>query len=83
MARAVLGDAPGYDHLTGTLLSGGAMQFSYTGYSSTYYALERTFNLIPPITWIGQHTNTMTIGGVLTFTNIPAPSTNTDKHGFA
>src|SRR6185436_16714028 len=27
IARAVLGDAPGYNHLTGTLLSGGAMQF--------------------------------------------------------
>jgi hypothetical protein len=76
LARAVLGDAPGYNHLTGTLLSGGAMQLSYIGYPSTNYALDRTFNLTSPISWVGQETNTMTVSGVLTFTNAPAPATN-------
>lgn len=75
-ARAVLGDAPGYNRLTSTLLSGGEMQFSYVGYPTTNYALDRTFNLSPPITWVGQQTNSMTISGVLLFTNTPAPGTN-------
>jgi len=74
-ARAVLGDAPGYNLLTGTLLSD-AMQFAYVGYPATNYALDRTFNLVPPISWLGQNTNTMTVTGVLLFTNTPAPGTN-------
>jgi len=76
IARAVLGDAPGYNQLTGTLLSGDAMQFSYVGYPATNYALERAFNLSPPISWVGQETNTMTVSGVLTFTNAAVPGTN-------
>jgi len=76
VARAVLGDAPGYNQLTGTLLSGGAMQFSYIGYPATNYALDRTFNLAPSISWVGQETNTMTVSGVLLFTNPPVSGTN-------
>jgi hypothetical protein len=76
IARAVLGDAPGYNQLVGTLSSGGDMQFSYIGNPANTYALDRTFNLSPPINWIGQETNAMTISGVLLFTNNPAPGTN-------
>src|SRR5439155_12710388 len=76
IARAVLGDAPGYNQLAGTLLSAGAMQFSYVGYPATNYALDRTFNLVPPISWVGQQTDTMTVSGTLLFTNTPAPGTN-------
>jgi hypothetical protein len=76
LARAVLGDAPGYNQLAGTLLSGGAMQVSYIGYAATNYALDRAFNLAPPVNWVGQETDSMTISGVLLFTNTPAPGTN-------
>src|SRR2546425_255698 len=34
-ARAVLGDAPGYNQLTGILLSGGGLRFSYVGNPAT------------------------------------------------
>ena len=74
-ARAVLGDAPGYNQLTVTPLSGGAMQFSYVGSPATNYALDRAFDLSPPISWVGQQTNTMTLSGVLMFTNTPVPGT--------
>lgn len=73
---ASLGDAPGYNQLTGTLSPGGAMQFSYIGYPATNYALDRTFNLSPPINWVGQQTNTITVSGMLTFTNMPLTGTN-------
>jgi hypothetical protein len=76
LARAVLGDAPGYNWVTSTLLPGPAMQFSYFGYPATNYALDRTFNLSPPISWVGQETNTMTVSGVLVFTNTPVLGTN-------
>jgi hypothetical protein len=52
------------------------MRLSYVGHPATNYALDRTFNLLPPITWVGQQTNTMTVSGVLTFTNTPVPTTN-------
>ena len=76
VARAVLGDAPGHNQLVGTLSSGGDMDFSYIGYPASRYALDRTFNLSPQVNWIGQETNTMTISGVLLFTNSPVPGTN-------
>jgi len=75
-AQALLGDAPGYNQLTGTLLAGGAMQLSYIGAPDTTYSLDRTFDLDPPISWVGQQTNTMTVSGVLTFTNTPDPGSN-------
>jgi hypothetical protein len=76
IARAVLGDAPGYNQLKGTPLSGSAMQFSYIGYPATNYALDRTFDLSPPVSWVGQQTNMMSVSGVLMFTNAPVIGTN-------
>ena len=76
IARAVLGDAPGYNQLVGTLSPGGDMKFSYVGYPASKYALDRTLDLAPPVNWNGQETNTMTISGVLLFTNSPVPGTN-------
>jgi hypothetical protein len=76
VARAVVGNAPGYNRLAGTLLTGGAMQLSYIGYPATTHALDRTFNLAPPVNWVGQQTNIMTVSGVMLFTNTPAPGTN-------
>jgi hypothetical protein len=52
------------------------MRLSYIGYPATNYALDRTFNLAPPVSWVGQGTNRMTTSGVLLFTNVPAPGTN-------
>jgi len=75
-ARAVLGDPPGYNRITGSLLPGGAVQLSYIGYPATNYALERSLDLVPSISWVGQETNTMTVSGVLLFTNTPTPGTN-------
>ena len=43
---------------------------------STGELLDRTFNLAPPISWVAQNTNTMSVSGVLLFTNTPVPSTN-------
>jgi hypothetical protein len=76
VARAVVGNAPGCNQLVGTLLSGGAMQFSYIGYPANNYALDRAVNLAPPVNWVGQQTNNMTVSGVMLFTNTPAPGTN-------
>jgi hypothetical protein len=72
LARAVLGDPPGYNQLTGTPLSAGEMQFSYVGDPGTNYALDRAFNLASPIGWVGRQTNRMTVSGVLMFTSTPA-----------
>jgi hypothetical protein len=52
------------------------MQFSYVGDPATRYALDRSFGLTSPINWLGQATNTMTISGVLQFTNTPGTGTN-------
>lgn len=76
IAQAVLGISPGYNQMTSQLLPGGSLGISYIGYPSTNYALYRTFNLSPPVAWIPQETNTMTISGVTTFTNAPVISTN-------
>jgi hypothetical protein len=76
LARAVLGDANGCYQLAGTLLSAGDMQFSYVGDPFTEYALDRAFDLSPPVNWFGQQTNTMPFSGVLLFTNAPVPGTN-------
>ena len=75
-ARAVLGNAPGYNQLSGDPSSNGAMQFSYIGYPATNYALDRTVDLRQPVNWVGQQTYTMSVSGVLLFTNTPAPGTN-------
>lgn len=76
LAHAVLGDALGYNQLLGILSPGGDMKFSYIGSPNSRYALDRTFNLAPPVNWIAQQTNSMSIRGVLHFTNSPAPGTN-------
>jgi len=33
-------------------------------------------NRAPPIPWVGQETNTMSVNGVLLFTKPPVPGTN-------
>lgn len=67
---------PNYDWLTGQLLNTGAMQFSFQGNANAMYALDRTFNLSPPVTWTPQLTNFTDPGGLLLLTNTPVPTTN-------
>ena len=69
------GSLPGYNQITGQLLSGGKMQLSFVGSNGMYYALDRSFSL-SPANWIPQATNPADANGNLVFTNTPVPSTN-------
>ncbi|MEI6078401.1 MAG: hypothetical protein WCS94_22675, partial [Verrucomicrobiota bacterium] len=67
---------PGYNLLSGQLASGNAMRLSFVGSNGSHYALDKTFNLAPPIHWTPQVTNLAGLNGVLFFTNQPNPATN-------
>ncbi|MGN6643738.1 MAG: beta strand repeat-containing protein, partial [Verrucomicrobiota bacterium] len=56
--------------------SGTEMVFASQGVPGASYALERAFNLTPPVDWIPQWTNTAAEDGSLNFTNAPVPNTN-------
>ena len=70
------GSVPGYNQITGQLLSGGNMRLAFVGSNGVNYALDRTFNLSPPINWIPQVTNPADANGNLIFTNTPDATTN-------
>ena len=65
-----------YDRLTARPLNGGAMQLSFQGNLNANYALDRTFNLLPPINWTPQSTNATDANGVLLLSNTPVSTTN-------
>lgn len=65
-----------YNQLSAVALGGGDVQLKYLGVPGTNYALDRTFNLTPPVTWVPQFTNAAAENGYLIFTNTPDPSTN-------
>ncbi len=67
---------PGYNQLTSQLLGGGNMRLSFVGLAGTNYALDRSFNLSPPINWVPQMTNPAGVNGLLIFTNLADPTTN-------
>ena len=67
---------PGYNQITSQLLSSGNMRLSFVGLTGTNYALDRSFNLSPPINWVPQITNSAGVNGVLIFTNLANPTTN-------
>jgi hypothetical protein len=67
---------PGYNQITSQLLNGGNMSLSFVGYAGTNYALDRTYNLAPPVNWAPQATNFASLNGLLIFTNLPNPTTN-------
>jgi alpha-tubulin suppressor-like RCC1 family protein len=71
----IVGFVSGYDQLAIQLLSNGDAALTFTGLAGTNYALDRTFNLVPP-NWVPQATNPAGAGGVLLFTNTPNPATN-------
>jgi hypothetical protein len=70
------GSLPGYNQITSQLLSGGNMRLSFVGSNGVNYALDRTFNLSPPVNWVPQMTNPAGVNGLLVFTNLADPTTN-------
>jgi hypothetical protein len=67
---------PGYNQITSQLLNSGNMSLSFVGYAGSNYALDRTYNLEPPVNWEPQTTNSAGFNGGLNFTNSPNPATN-------
>jgi BspA type Leucine rich repeat region (6 copies) len=65
----------GYGQLKAQPVNGG-VQLSFFGLASTNYALDRTFDLAPPITWVPQATNATGTNGMLVLTNTPVATTN-------
>jgi ubiquitin len=59
---------------TGTV--GSDVRLTYLGIPNLTYALDRTYNLTPPIDWQPQFTNSAATNGVIIFTNTPAAGTN-------
>ena len=74
LPRAILEPAD-YGQLVGRLMAGGTVVLSSVGVSESRYALERTFNLLPP-DWVPLATNSAGAGGIVIFTNTPVPTTN-------
>lgn len=70
------GILPGYNQITGQLLSGGNMRLSFVGSNGVAYALDRSYNLSPPVNWMPQMTNPADVNGMLVFTNLANPTTN-------
>jgi alpha-tubulin suppressor-like RCC1 family protein len=73
--QIVAGVPPGYNQISGQLMSGGKMRLSFVGIVGANYALDRSFRLAPP-NWLPQVTNPADVGGALVFTNTPNPATN-------
>ena len=67
---------PDYNQITGQLLSSGNMRLSFVGFARTNYALDRSYNLSPPVNWVPQMTNPAGLNGMLIFTNLANPTTN-------
>jgi len=65
-----------FNQLSAVDLGNGDVQLTFLGIPGTNYALDRTFNLTPPVTWAPQITNPAADNGYLIFTNTPDPSTN-------
>lgn len=70
------GALPGFNQITGQLLSGGNMRLSFVGSNGINYALDRSYNLLPPVNWVPQMTNSAGFNGLLIFTNLANPTTN-------
>jgi hypothetical protein len=71
-----MGILPGYNQITGQLLSDGNMRLSFIGTNGINYSLDRCYNLSPPVNWVPQWTNPAGVNGMLVFTNLANPTTN-------
>jgi len=71
------GDTSGgsYNQLA-TVSVGSDVRLTFLGIPHLNYALDRTYNLTPPIDWVPQFTNSAAANGAMIFTNTPASSTN-------
>jgi hypothetical protein len=65
-----------YNQIFAQLAGGSNVRLSFQGNANTKYALDRTFNLTPPIAWVPQLTNLAAGGGTLAFTNTAVVATN-------
>jgi len=70
------GSVPGYNQIRSQFLSAGTMRLAFVGNAGAAYALDRTFNLSPPVNWVPQLTNPADVNGILMFTNLANPTTN-------
>ena len=75
LPEQIVAGPPGYNQISGQLLSGGSVRLSFVGIAGANYALDRSFSLMPA-NWVPQMTNSAGSGGVLVFTNTPDPTTN-------
>ena len=71
-----VGIPPGFNRISALYIGGNQMRFSFTGSSGASYALDRSYNLSPPVSWVPQITNFANTNGLLILTNIANPSTN-------
>ena len=71
----IVAGVPGYNVISGQLISGGGVRLTFNGLAGGNYALDRSNNLAPP-NWEPQATNAADSTGVVTFTNVPDPATN-------
>ncbi len=65
-----------YNKIMAQLLPGNNVRLSFTGNVNANYALDRTFNLTPPVSWAPLATNVTDGNGFLAFTNTAIVSTN-------
>jgi hypothetical protein len=65
-----------YNQTSAQLVGGNNVRISFTGNENANYALDRTFNLAPPIQWAPQLTNATDPYGGLMFTNAAVTTTN-------
>jgi hypothetical protein len=62
--------------ISSQLVGGSNMRLSFVGNANANYALDRTFNLAPPIAWVPLSTNVTDGNGILAFTNTAVVTTN-------
>ena len=65
-----------YSQITIQFLGNDHVRLSYVGVPESSYALDRTFNLSPPVKWVPQATNPASANGLLLATNTPVATTN-------
>lgn len=62
--------------ISSQLVGGGNVRLFFVGNANANYALDRTFNLEPPIAWMPLFTNVTDGSGMLAFTNTAVVTTN-------
>jgi hypothetical protein len=71
----IVAGPPGYNQISGQLLSNGDMQLSFTGIVGASYALDWATSL-SSANWLPVATNPATSYGALVFTSTPDLTTN-------